>query len=173
MRDADVRPTADCGRGTSDFDPLPTAEEEMGISTHCGLRRRKWGFRLNAEYGGEVLEIGEVVAAANEWRTSGYDGAFRHSRRHRAAMTTPTIPARFRARGDRVVRHNPIRNRRSRHRPASDADSSAPHHAHDPETQPLRVGALSTIGSGKETVPQKTLTSVRSPKASIPLTSHV
>jgi hypothetical protein len=43
------RPTADCGRGTSDFDPLRTAEEELRISTHCGLRRRNFGFRRTEE----------------------------------------------------------------------------------------------------------------------------
>ena len=36
----------------ADFDPLRTAEEELRTSTHCRLRKRRWGFRLTADCGG-------------------------------------------------------------------------------------------------------------------------
>ena len=40
------------GCGMRMFDPLRTAEEELRTSTHCRLRKRRWGFRLTADCGG-------------------------------------------------------------------------------------------------------------------------
>jgi hypothetical protein len=54
------------GCGIRDFAPLRTAEEELRISMHCGLRRRNFGFRCTADCGGGTLDFDALRTAEEE-----------------------------------------------------------------------------------------------------------